>query len=59
MNSRNDNLIFSADMTKNFTPDLIGTLQYRRIERLSNIQSANQNIDLSANTVTVSLTKNF
>ncbi|MCP5244458.1 MAG: TIGR03016 family PEP-CTERM system-associated outer membrane protein [Burkholderiales bacterium] len=58
-NRVNDNLIFSANVTKDFFPDLIGMLQYQRIDRLSNIQAGNQNIDLSANAVTVSLTKNF
>ncbi|SEQ88488.1 hypothetical protein SAMN05421690_10032 [Nitrosomonas sp. Nm51] len=45
--------------TRDFSPDLIGMLQYQRIDRLSNIQSGGQDIDLTANAVTVSLTKNF
>ncbi|MCP5243912.1 MAG: TIGR03016 family PEP-CTERM system-associated outer membrane protein [Burkholderiales bacterium] len=58
-NSTNDNLIFSANVTKEFFPGLIGMLQYQRIDRLSDIQSGSQDIDLSANAVSVSLTKNF
>ncbi len=56
---RNDNLIFTANVTRDFFPDLTGMLQYMRIDRLSNIQQGSQNIDLSANAVTVSLTKHF
>ncbi|SES62550.1 uncharacterized protein, PEP-CTERM system associated [Nitrosomonas marina] len=59
VNSTNDNLFFTANVTRDFFPDLIGMLQYQRIDRLSNIQSGNQDLDLSANAVTVSLTKNF
>ncbi|PTN11417.1 TIGR03016 family PEP-CTERM system-associated outer membrane protein [Nitrosomonas aestuarii] len=59
VNRTNDNLVFAANVTKNFTSDLIGMLQYQRIDRISNIQFGNQNVDLSANAVTVSLTKNF
>ncbi|MCB1947810.1 TIGR03016 family PEP-CTERM system-associated outer membrane protein [Nitrosomonas sp.] len=58
-NSTNDNLFITANVTKEFFPDLIGMLQYQRIDRLSDIQSGSQDIDLSANAVSVSLTKNF
>jgi len=58
-NRRNDNLIFTANVTRDFFSDLTGMLQYMRIDRLSNIQTGNQNIDLSANAVTISLTKKF
>ena len=57
-NSTNNNLIFSANITRDFYPDLIGMLQYQRIDRLSSRREG-QSLDLSANAVTASLTKNF
>lgn len=58
-NRTNDNLFFLASINKNFSPDLTGMLQYRHIKRLTNIQSGSQDLDLSGNVVTVSLSKNF
>lgn len=60
-NRRNDNSVIAATISKKFGPDLSGSLQYRRIERISNIQSGNQgqSFDLSGNMVTVTLSKTF
>ncbi len=55
----NDNLIFSTRLNRNFTEDLRGSLEYRRIERFSDLQVGSGNIGQSANAVTVSLTKDF
>ncbi|MDC8446591.1 MAG: TIGR03016 family PEP-CTERM system-associated outer membrane protein [Nitrosomonas sp.] len=54
-----DNLIFSTGLNRNFDEDLRGSLEYRRIDRLSDVQSGSGNISQSANVVTVSVTKNF
>jgi len=58
-NGANDNLIFSTGLNRNFDDDLRGSLEYRRIDRLSDLQSGSGNINQSANVVTVSVTKNF
>jgi hypothetical protein len=49
-----NNMIFSADLTKEFQPNLTGVLQYSRIQR--NSSSFN---NISANAVTVSLNMSF
>lgn len=58
-NRSNDNLLFSTALNRNFDDDLRGSLEYRRIDRLSGIQAGGGNISQSANVVTVSVTKNF
>lgn len=58
-NRSNDNLLFSTALNRNFDDDLRGSLEYRRIDRLSGIQTGGGNISQSANVVTVSVTKNF
>ena len=58
-NGANDNLIFSTGLNRNFDDDLRGSLEYRRIDRLSGVQAGGGNINQSANVVTVSVTKNF
>ncbi len=55
----NDNLVFSTSLNRDFDADLRGSLEYRRIDRLSDLQVGGGNIGQSANAVTVSLTKNF
>jgi uncharacterized protein (PEP-CTERM system associated) len=55
----NDNLLFSTALNRSFDADLRGSLEYRRIDRLSGIQTGGGNISQSANVVTVSVTKNF
>lgn len=56
-NGTNDNLIFSTSLNRNFDSNLRGSLEYRRIDRISSAQSTS--VAQSANAVTVSLTKNF
>lgn len=58
-NGNNDNLNFFTSLNRNFGADLRGSLEYRRIDRLSNLSVGGGNIGQSANVVTVSLTKNF
>jgi len=58
-NGANDNLIFSTGLNRNFDDDLRGSLEYRRIDRLSDLQAGSGNLNQSANVVTVSVTKNF
>ncbi len=51
---KNDQKLFTADLTRRFQQHLRGMLQYRRIERNSNLSE-----DIKANSVTVSLGMNF
>ena len=53
------NLIYTTSLNKRFSDNFRGSLEYRRIERLSSAQLGVQNLGRSANAVTISLTKNF
>ncbi len=56
INATSNNMIYNANLTRNFQPNLTGSLRYRHIQRQS---GASQFGSLSANSITASLRMDF